>query len=351
METPPRVVILRRVAAVFEVLGVYLAGSLVIDWIVQAFSLQLSNPLPEFRVDISDAALLTAAWQLGVLLLLQYAGWFLLIIPINAWHRRRGPAAYGLTRAGRSWSGLVLAGLGMVALTFWLTLGVSLLNTVYHLGETVPWRQALFDTSWRRWEFWVFMGVASWGGVALLEELFFRGYCQRRLAEDWGDGPAIVGVACLFVFAHSQYLSWDAYNLGTAASLFGLAIGFGVLFAVTRSIVPSFVAHALINVPMTPPWQGICMAVCVIVATIVWRRGRDWLRQAFAGTRGWSCVVLGAAGAGWAVVARQFEASPHVAMAMVVCAVVMHVFERRRNARVASPSTQPTPQRAADLVP
>lgn len=335
-DTPPRWIALRRVAAVLEVLGVYLAGQVVMGWLIRGLKLPAVNPLPGFRVDISDAALLTASWQLAGLLLLQYGAWFLLIIPINAWHRRRGPAVYGLTRAGHSWRALALTGLGAVALTYWLTLGVSLLNAHYHLGETVPWRQALFDTSWRRGEFWVFMGVASWGGVALGDELFYRGYCQRRLAEDWGDGPAIVGVTCLFVFAHSQYLRPDLYNLGTAASLLGLGLGFGVLFAVTRSIVPCFIAHALINVPLTPWWQGVVMAACVIVAALAWRRGWERLKQAFSGARGLSCLVLGLAGAGWAVAARQFPMLPQVALGLVGCAVVLHAIERRRMARAQS---------------
>ncbi len=340
----------RRVAAVLEVLGIYLAGGLVTDWIIAALKLQPSNPLPGFRVDISDAALLTASWQLGLLLLLQYAGWFLLIIPINAWHRRRGPAAYGLTRAGASWSALTLAGLGTVALAYWPALGVSFANKFYHLGETVPWRQALFDTSWRRWEFWVFIGVASWGVVALLEELFFRGYCQRRLAEDWGDGPAIVGVSCLFVFAHRQYFSLDAYNLGMLVSLTTLAVGFGVIFAVTRSIVPSFIAHALINVPATPLWQGISLAACLVVAAVIWPRGRERLRQAFAGARTPSCLWLGLAGAGWVIAARQFDALSQLALGLVVCAVVLHAIERRRNARAAAGSRAKEPAQAVDSV-
>ena len=48
----------------------------------------------------------------------------------------------------------------------------------------MAWRQALFDMSWRRWQFWLFTGVLSWGFVAVVEELFFRGYCQRRLAKE-----------------------------------------------------------------------------------------------------------------------------------------------------------------------
>lgn len=333
--SPPKLA-LRRAAALLEVLGVYLAGGVLTGLILRALKIELHNPLPEFRVDIGDAALLTATRQMGVLLLLQYAGWFLLIVPINAWHRRRGPAAYGLTRAGLSWTALALAGLGTAALATAPVLGISLLDTFYDLGETVPWRQAFFDTSWRRWEFWLFSGVISWGLVAALEELFFRGYCQRRLAEDWGDGPAIVGVSCLFVFAHSQYLRLDPYNLGMVAGLFCLALGLGIIFAATRSLLPSIVAHALINVPMTPFWQGVCLAVFVLGAGFAWRSARERVRQAFALAPVPSCLGLGLVGAGWATAARHVDAMAHVAVGAVLCAVVLHAIERRRNAQAAS---------------
>src|SRR5436190_16771594 len=245
-----------RAAAVLEVLGVYLGGQLVTTLLVRGLNLQIPNPLENFTVSITDAELLVRARNLFVSLLLQYAGYFLLIIPINWWHRRRGPRAYGLTRAGRSWKSLVLAGVGTVAATtliLWPVTGLLIADQVYKLGlgETVPWRQALFDMSWGRWEFWLFMAVLSFGLVAFLEELFFRGYCQRRLAEDWGDGPAIVGTACLFTFSHSQYFRPDVYNIGLLLSVFAAALGYGVVFALTRSLVPSILVHALADFPMT----------------------------------------------------------------------------------------------------
>lgn len=346
MDTPPSKNALRRVAALLEVLGVYLAGGLVTSWVVRALHLRVTNPLPEFRVDITDAALLTASWQLGMLLLLQYAGWFLLIIPLSAWHRRRGPAAFGLTRAGSSWTALALAGLGTLMLAYGPALGINLLDTFHDLGETVAWRQAFFDTSWRRWEFWLFSGVASWALVACLEELFFRGYCQRRLAEEWGDAPAIVGVTCLFLFAHSQYLGLSAYNLGMVFSLACLAIGFGVVFAVTRSLVPSMITHVLINVPMTPLWQGVTLGACVLVTLIAWRRGRDYVRRAFSAAPVPACLLLGLAGAAWPVAARRWDALPYVAVGMVLAAVALHVIARRRNS--GSPASRVPARREAN---
>src|SRR6266699_1691923 len=109
----------RRTAALLEVLGIYLTGQLVTGQLIRLLGLRPVNPLASLTVGVTDAELITATWQLFVLLMLQYAGWFLLIIPINYWHRRRGPAAYGLTRAGHSWSALILAGLATAALCLW----------------------------------------------------------------------------------------------------------------------------------------------------------------------------------------------------------------------------------------
>ena len=97
----------QRAAALLEVLGVYVAGQLVTGQLIHLLGIRPTNPLNNLTVGVADAELTSATWQLFVLLMLQYAGWFLLIIPINYWHRHRGPAAYGLTRAGHSWTTLI----------------------------------------------------------------------------------------------------------------------------------------------------------------------------------------------------------------------------------------------------
>jgi membrane protease YdiL (CAAX protease family) len=279
----------------------------------------------------TNAELITASRQIFILLIFQYAGYFLLIVPLNWWYRRRGAAAYGLTRAGRSWKMLLLAGLAAAALSTWPALGLSLLNSL-NPSATAPWRQALFDMSWRRWEFWLFTGVMSWALVPLLEELFFRGYCLRRLSEDWGDGPAIVGSACLFTFAHTQYLLPNAYSIGMVLSLLTLAVGFGVVFAWTRSLIPSIVAHAMINMLMTPLWQAALLAAFLVGILVCWRRGIATIRQAFSNASGAACVALGFAGGAWAILSTPDEPAVYmVAAAAVVAAVALEARDRRRN--------------------
>ena len=321
----------RRLAALLEVIGVCLAGPLVAALLIRILGLQVVNPLERFTAGITNAELITATRQIFILLALQYAGYFLLVIPINWWHRRRGPASYGLTKADRSWTTLLLAGLATAALATWPALSVNLANATRRFGETVPWRQAFFDTSWRRWEFWLFSGVLSWAFVAFIEELFYRGYCQRRLAEDWGDGPAIIGTACLFTFAHGQYWIPSAYNVGMVASIGVLAIGFGVAFAWTRSLVPTVIAHAVVNLPLTPLWQGVVLTALLIGVAVVARRAVAVIKQVFSGARVATCVTLASAGAGYAIASQRFDTPAIAVVATLVLAVSLEALDRRAN--------------------
>src|SRR5580698_11175972 len=79
----------RRAAALLEVPGVSLAGPLVIWALRRLIGVSVTNPLNNLSVHTTDAELITASRQMFVLLMFQYAGYFLLIFPINWWYRRR----------------------------------------------------------------------------------------------------------------------------------------------------------------------------------------------------------------------------------------------------------------------
>lgn len=272
-------------------------------------------------------------------MVLIYLTYFALIVPINWWHRRRGPAAYGLTRAGRSWKALIAAGLATSVLTQWPVLVHTVVDAIHPLGAMAPWRQAYFDMSWRRWQFWLFAGILSYAVIPVVEELLFRGYYQRRLAEDWGDGPAIIGTACLFTFAHPQYLIANAYNITMVLSLFCLAIGLGVIFAWTRSIFPSMLAHAVINFPLTPVWQGVLLALFAIAAFFTWRPGIAALKQVFQNTRAAICGVLAIVLAFYAIVAHRIGWMTPVAIGLLVIALGLEVMDRRESRSLRPAST------------
>ena len=228
-------------------LGIYLAGAYLSDRIakllVHCRLISDANPFDLLIVHATNAELLLASRQLFVALMVLCGSYFALIIPINWWYRRRGRTGYGLTRAGLPWKTLVLAALATAVLTQWPVLLHTLIDAIHLLGAMAPWRQAFFEMSWRRWQFWLLAGTMSYALIPVVEELIFRGYYQRRLAEDWGDGPAIIGTALLFYSRAQAVSNRQRYNITMIASLFCLAIGLGVVFAWTRSLIPSMIAH------------------------------------------------------------------------------------------------------------
>jgi membrane protease YdiL (CAAX protease family) len=322
------------------VLGVYLAAGALEDKLVELLVhwrfAEPASPFDLLTAHTSNAGLLLATRRLLLIWLLQYGSYFLLIVPLNWWYRRSGPRAYGLTRAGHTWRWLLFAGLAAAFLSECPVLIHSLVDAVHPLGATVPWRQALFDMSWRRWQFWLFAGVFSYGMVPVLEELLFRGYYQRRLAEDWGDAPAIVGTSCLFVFAHKQYLIPNAYNITMVASLFCLALGLGIVFAYTRSLVPSMIAHAIINVPMTPRWQLAMLIVFVPGLLIAFRAGTRAIKQVFKHAALSSCVLLAVVCALYVIASQRAAFLTTIAVVLLVIAVVLEWIGQQRSTSAAT---------------
>jgi len=277
--------ILKRAAALLEVLGVYLAGALLNDKLVTIVTehhlISSQNPFALLTMHASNSDLLVASRQLLLAFFFIYVSFFVIIIPLDWLRARRGTAVYGLTRAGLSGKALLLAGVCAAAFSEWPVLIHSLVDAVHPLGAMAPWRQAFFDMSWRRWQFWLFAAILSYAVVPVVEEILFRGYYQRRLAEDWGDGPAILAVACLFTLSHKQYLIANLYNVSMICSLFCLAVGLGLVFAWTRSLIPGMIAHAIINIPMTVPWQALLLVVFAVVIFFAWQPGLGVVRQIF----------------------------------------------------------------------
>lgn len=187
----------RKTAAVLEVLGIYAAGQLVSYLTALLLGIRLQYPLGNLTADTSPATLVQITGQLLTLLLLQYAGWFLLILPVGWWHRRRNGTRYGLTLADRPLSAHMIFGVVLFAFAGLPMVLLALTNTLVPLGEQAPWREALFSMNWSTPAFWLFMAVGSFGLVPVLEELFYRGYCQTRLAEDLGAPAAILAVSLL----------------------------------------------------------------------------------------------------------------------------------------------------------
>jgi hypothetical protein len=94
---------LQRTTALLEVLGVYLAAGVLEDKLIELLShwqlATVASPFALLTPSATNADLLLATRRLLLIWALQYGSYFLLIIPLNWWYRRRGAKTYGLTRA------------------------------------------------------------------------------------------------------------------------------------------------------------------------------------------------------------------------------------------------------------
>jgi membrane protease YdiL (CAAX protease family) len=272
---------LKKFSALFEVFGIYIAGQLVGFILAGLFGIHLQNPLQSMSANPTTAEIWQVTGQLLVVLFFQYIGWFLLILPIGWWIGRRKPANYGLTLSGKTWFGLLFAGLVLFAFAELPGQVLNLANTYFPMGEQAAWRETIFRMNWNSLEFWALMAVGSYGLIPLVEELFYRGYCQSRLEEGLGAPAAILATACLFTFSHSQYLIFNAYNVVMLLALLFSAIAWGFIYYRTRSLLPTIAAHVLINLPIRGAalWGLLAamLVICVIARKEIWAGIREGL--------------------------------------------------------------------------
>ena len=259
----------RKAGAILEVIGIYAAGQmlgmLLFAVLGSLINIPLKNPLLEITANATQSDLLQITWHLLVLLLCQYAGWMVLAFAIGWWHRRRTPAQYGLTLAGRSLSFYLKIGVVVFVVAELLTKCLSLLDTLIPMGEQIAWREAIYRLDWNTPAFWLLMAVGSYGLVPILEELFYRGYIQTRLEEDFGAPVAILATAFLFALSHSQYLILNAFNIGMILSTIFGAIVWGYIFYRTRSLLVTIIAHVIVNIPI----RGIGLWVEILAMLII----------------------------------------------------------------------------------
>ena len=75
------------------------------------------------------------------------------------------------------------------------------------------------------------------------EEIFWRGFVQRRLSKKWGLFVALIAAAAIYMLVHVWSLN---LMLIAAAGLCG--VFWGLLFAVTGNVWPCIISHAVWDV-------------------------------------------------------------------------------------------------------
>lgn len=331
----------QQLAAIFEVLGVYIVGQLVGFIIGKLLGVPLQNPLSALEPGATPAQLLDITRQLFAILMLQYSGWLGVAFAVGWWHRRRTPRQYGVTLAGRPLLWHLLAGVVLFVVADLPTKALSLVNSLVPLGEQAAWRETLLAMDWGTWEFWLLSAVGSYGLIPILEELFYRGYCQSRLEEDLGAPGAILAVAALFSLSHSQYHILNVFNVTMLLTSFFGAVVWGYLFYRTRSLLPSIVAHALVNIPMRGAAEWLLLGGMILVGIVARQEIAAYLREGIALLRTASgrvrlvaiTLAFGLFAVGSVVLG---DLVLLLALALFVAALVLEWRERRATARLTA---------------
>ena len=297
MDTPPptnqgRPDLLRQTAALLEVLGILIVGNFTAGELQSWLGVK---PLGSFFQTASntsgpDFIAFSVGWL--KIICIQYACLLLPAFAIGWWRRRLGLAHYGVTTAGRPVRQLVM--LGLVAFVL-VAMPVKLLwvaRRFLPLGPG-PAYWALLDKDWTP-SFWLFLAVSGFAVTTILEELFYRGYCQSRLEEDFGGIGAIAIVALFMTLGHDQYHQLSILSIGTILGLIPLMLGMGYVYWRSRSLIPAIILHAAVNVPTKGIYDFVVPAVMVAVLILFrtqwlsmvrhfnqeWR-GKGWKRPAF----------------------------------------------------------------------
>lgn len=248
-----------------EVLAVFFGGTIIAQVLFQ-FAGVTSHPLVALTAKNPDMLAISAS--LAKLLLLQFTGWFALIIVFTLLHQQKLKHELKLSLGGKKVFSLI--GIGILA---WCVGDIAnkvvfLVDQSYDLGVSVPWREALLNAE-KTPEWWLVMFVGSFGLIPILEEVLWRGYVQSKLVRYFSPSVGIGLTAGLFVFSHAQYHQLDLYHSATIIALSISAVVLGWITHKTASIIPAIVMHAMLNFPN----DGVALMVTMVlmVVVIIWQ--------------------------------------------------------------------------------
>ena len=256
-----------RLAALLEVVGVFVAGTVLARWISRGLNLgpgSLRSLTPGEQPDFFSLSGTTA-----LNLLLRYGLIFILAFSVGWWHRRRRMAQYGVTMAGHSFRQHVATGLLLFAAAGLPAILLKFLATILPLGPTPAHWALIKDLS--RPAIWLYLAVGSFGLVPIMEELLARGYIQTRLSEDFGASAAILITALFFTLSHNQYFIAGVLGPGMVVGLFIASVAIGYVRYRTGSVLPGIIAHACGNLPFRG-WTLPAVLTGMILVVMLKRR-------------------------------------------------------------------------------
>ena len=266
-----------RWTAVLEICGIYMVGQLIAFLILRMLGINLVNPMETLKSN-PNADMLEMAKTLALILMAQYTGIMIPAFAVGWWHRKRKLSAYGFQASNPILSvkkpilGNILTGVVLFSVS---ELPSKLLGVVDHfipMGAKATTQAFAFGADWSSYKFWILMAVGSFVLIPLVEELFFRGYVQTRLAEDFGAPTAILVTAMFFMFSHGQYYeTLSPWTVGMLATGVFSALAWGYVFYRTRSLIAPIVAHVLVNFPVSGVAEYIVLT-SMIIFVVVYRK-------------------------------------------------------------------------------
>ena len=294
----------RKTAALLEVIGIFIVGSAAASYFEPRIGIKPLGTLLQSALNTTEPDFVGFSVGWLEIICVQYVCLLLPAFAIGWWRRRLNLRHYGITKAGNSIGTLVILGLVAFAL---VALPVKLLWVARHffsLGQGSPF-WALLDKNWTP-SFWLFSAVASFAVTPVLEELFFRGYCQTRLEEDFGGVGAIVIVTLFMTLGHNQYHHLNILSIATIVTMIPLFFGMGYLYWRTRSLLPSIILHAAVNFPTKGIYDFLLPVVMIGVLILFCRKwlsmvqdfyqqviGKDWRKAAFMASAFAVVMVIG----------------------------------------------------------
>ncbi len=332
----------RRLAALAEVTAVVFLGNLLMIYTERLFGLPSWRGAQAHMMAASQVDWLALARVALVELLLKYGWMFALAFAIGWWHRRRRPAAYGLTRAGRPLPWLLLVGLVLAGPAGLIPYGLELFGRLVPGGAGPSTLHPPHSSP----EFLVYMAVASFLVAPVFEEILARGYMQTRLTEELGPGGAILLVAVFFAVAHGDFLQPTLSGAGDTLGIFVAAVLLGYVFHRTGSLLPPIVAHALLNFPypdrhlaVLVTLLGLMVLVTLAFARPVARWARD-LGRLLAGVDSPQATAAGALFLTLALLLVFYyrEAAGGAAVGLLALALMLEARDRLRPLRLGPPS-------------
>lgn len=265
----------RKAAALLEVLGVFIGGSFTAAWLAP----RVGMPFPDLGSPRPDFVALSTAWL--KFFLLQYACLLVPAFAIGWWRRRLKLRDYGLTCAGQRTTPLIAQGLLAFAFAVLPLQLLVLARQFIPLGPDPFMWTFVNRVDWTP-AFWLFVAVSGFAVTSPLEEIFFRGYCQTRLEEDFGGMGAIVIVALFLILGHNQYHHLYVLSIGIIVCGVLSFLAMGWIYWRTRSLIPAMVIHGAMNVPTKGVWAFLMPAITIVALVFFHQKWRGMVREFLA---------------------------------------------------------------------